>query len=177
MNRVKSCNAALISRRCSHNQTNYLQIPISTLEAVGSLVKSTMQHRQQNGQDIQRIRQQRRDHLLAIKEDKRKRKEEIRNQRLQLQEQQQQHLNRVVRHHYNKDPLGLDALSHLLVGHHGLLNHHHVGGLVGHHTGLDSILKPHKGHRGHKGSHGGHGHGAAGSHGDYERKRKSVEYR
>jgi len=71
---------------------------------------------------------------MAIKEQKRKRKQEIQDQQLQL--------TRVVRH-YQKDPLGLNAWSDLLFGHHSRL-----GGIRRLHGGL-------------------HGHGILGSHGDY----------
>lgn len=93
--------------------------------------------------------QERRERILAIKEQKRKRKEEIQNQRLL-----QQQLKRPVRHHLN-DPLGLSVLSDLLVG-------HHTGGLLGHHSGLSGI---HGLHGGHKFGHSLHGHGI--HHGDY----------
>ncbi|XP_020283166.1 uncharacterized protein LOC109854448 [Pseudomyrmex gracilis] len=102
---------------------NLFKIPVSTLEAVGSLVKTTTEQRQQNAQNIQ----ERRERLAAIKEQKRKRKEEIRNQRVQ-----QQQVTRVVRH-FN-DPFGLNALTDLLVGHGG--GHHgghHINKLIGHH--------------------------------------------
>ncbi|EFN87764.1 hypothetical protein EAI_13400 [Harpegnathos saltator] len=121
------------------------KIPVATLEAVGSLVKSTAEQRQQNAEIIQKNRQERRDRLVARKEQKWKRKEEILNQRFT-----QQQVNRVVRHH--KDPLGLDALSDFLVGHHGLLS--------GHYSGLLDPLGLGGGHRhrkGHHGLHGGHG--------------------
>lgn len=112
-----------------------VKIPVSTLQAVGTLVKTTREQGQQIPDNIQ-ARQERRERILALKEQKRKRKEEIQNQRLL-----QQQLKRTVRHH--KDPLGLNALSDLLVG-------HHVGGLLGHHSGLGGI------HRGHKIGHGLH---------------------
>lgn len=89
---------------------------------------------------------------MALKEQKRKRKEEIRDQRLQLKQQ----LKKPVRYH--NDPFGLNALSDLLIGHHG-------GGLLGHHSGLSGI------HGGHKIGHGLHSHGGIhhGNHGDYFR--------
>jgi len=117
-----------------YNQQNYLQIPVSTLEAVGTLVKTTREQRERNPENI-RARQERRERIL---EQKRKRKEEI-----QLQHQ----LKRTVRQHH-KDPLGLNALSALLVG-------HHAGGLFGHHSGLGGI---HGFHGGHKIGHGLHDH-------------------
>lgn len=92
---------------------------------------------------------------MAIKEQKRKRKEEIQNQRLQLK----QELKRPIRH--NKDPFGLNALSDLFIGHLG--GGHHSGHLLGHHSGLGSI-------GGHKIGHGLHGHHGGihhGHHGDY----------
>lgn len=81
---------------------------------------------------------------MAIKEQKRKRKQEI----------QGSQVIRVVRHH--KDPFGLNAWSKLLLG-------HHAGGLLGgHHSGLNGIRRFH--------GHGSHGHhGMLGSHGDYFR--------
>ena len=75
---------------------------------------------------------------MALKEQKRKRKEEIQNQRLL-----QQQLKRTVRHH-QKDPLGLNALSNLLIG-------HHAGGLLSHYSGLGD-----RRHTGHKIDHGLH---------------------
>lgn len=114
-----------------------VQIPVSTLQAVGTFIKTTREQGQQIPDNIQ-ARQERRERILALKEQKRKRKEEIQNQRLL-----QQQLKRTVRHH-QKDPFGLDALSSLLIG-------HHAGGLLGHHSGLGSRL-----HRGHKISHGLH---------------------
>ncbi|KYN23499.1 PREDICTED: uncharacterized protein LOC108758252 [Trachymyrmex cornetzi] len=116
-----------------------VKIPVSTLQAVGTLVKTTREQGQQIPDNIQ-ARQERRERILALKEQKRKRKEEIQNQRLL-----QQQLKRTVRHH-QKDPLGLDALSNLLIG-------HHAGGLLGHHSRLGGI---HRLHRGHKIGHGLH---------------------
>lgn len=108
----------------------------------------TAREQRRNSENNQ-IRQERRERILAIKEQKRKRKEEIQNQRLL-----QQQLKRPVRHYLN-DPLGLNALSDLLVG-------HRAGGLLGHHSGLGGI---HELHGGHKFGHGLHGHGT--QHGDY----------
>ncbi|KMQ96210.1 hypothetical protein RF55_3518 [Lasius niger] len=119
---------------------NYLQIPISTLEAVGTLVKTTTEQRQQNAERIRNSRQEMRERLMAIKEQKRKRKQEIQDQQSQL--------TRIVRH-YHKDPLGLNAWSNLLLG-------HHAGGLLGHHSGLGGI----------HGIHGSHSHGIHGGHGN-----------
>lgn len=107
-------------------------------------MKTAREQRLQNLENNQAIRQERRERILAIKEQKRKRKEEIQNQRLQQQ------LKRPVRHQHN-DPLGLNALSNLLVG-------HHAGGLLGQHSGLGI-----HGLHGHK-IHGHHGHGI---HGDF----------
>ncbi|KAL6265571.1 hypothetical protein P5V15_002367 [Pogonomyrmex californicus] len=120
---------------------NIVKIPVSTLEAVGTLVKNTREQRQ-NPENIL-TRQERRERILAIKEQKRKRKEEIQNQRLQEQ------LKRPVRH-YHKDPLGLNALSNLLIGHHS--------GLLGHHSGLGGIHGIHGGHHHGQGILGSHGH-------------------
>lgn len=104
-------------------------------------MKTAREQRQQNLEN----NQERRERILAIKEQKRKRKEEIQNQRLL-----QQQLKRPVRH-YHKDPLGLNALSNLLGG--------HASGLFGHHSGLGGI----------HGDHGGHGlHGLLGI-GNYSR--------
>ncbi|XP_077268885.1 uncharacterized protein LOC143900956 [Temnothorax americanus] len=124
---------------------NIFKIPVSTLEAVGTLVKTATEQRQQNLEN----NQAKREWILAIKEQKRKRKEEIQNQRLL-----QQQLKRPVRHHYN-DPLGLNALSDLLVG-------GYAGGLLGHHSGLGGIHGLHGHKRGHKIGHGLHGHGIHG---------------
>ncbi|KYM97045.1 PREDICTED: uncharacterized protein LOC108778829 [Cyphomyrmex costatus] len=121
-----------------------VKIPVSTLQAVGTLVKTTREQSQQISENIQ-ARQERRERILAIKEQKRKfkeRKEEIQNQRL-LQRQ----LKRTVRHH--KDPFGLNALSDLLIG-------HRAGGLLGHQSGLGGI---HRLRRGHKIGNGFHKHG------------------
>lgn len=92
--------------------------------------------------------------MLARKEQKWKRKEEIQDQRLA-----QQQLKRVVRHH--KDPLGLDALTDLLVGHHKLFNGHY-GGLLEHYSG-GGLGHGRPGHGGP--GHGRPGHGGHGSHG------------
>jgi len=102
------------------------------LEAVGTLVKTATEQRHLNAENIQKFRQGRRERLAAIKEQKRKRKEEIQNQRLQQQ------LTRIVRHH--KDPFGLNAWNDFLIGHHG-----HPG----HRYKPSGIHKPHKGHGGH----------------------------
>ncbi|XP_014475653.1 PREDICTED: uncharacterized protein LOC106744976 [Dinoponera quadriceps] len=135
--------AQAFSPENTHMIDSVFKIPVSTLEAVGTLVKSTAEQRRQNAEDIQRNRQERRDRLLARKEQKWKRKEEFQNQRLQ-----QQQLKRVVRH---KDPFGLDALSDLLVGHHGLLS---GSGFLGHHPELGGI---HQGGHRHRKGHGFHG--------------------
>ncbi|CAL1685329.1 unnamed protein product [Lasius platythorax] len=119
---------------------NIVKIPISTLEAVGTLVKTTTEQRQQNAERIRNSRQEMRERLMAIKEQKRKRKQEIQDQQSQL--------TRIVRH-YHKDPLGLNAWSNLLFG-------HHAGGLLGHHSGLGGI----------HGIHGSHSHGIHGGHGN-----------
>lgn len=113
-----------------------MQIPLSTLEAVGDLVKNTNEQRWQNAEEIQRARQERRDRLMALKEQKRRRKEEIRDQR--LEQQQQQKKKRIVRHQ-RKDPFGLNALGDLLVGHHvsytggHRLHGHSLHGILGGH--------------------------------------------
>jgi len=120
-----------------YNKQNYLQIPVSTLQAIGTFVKTTREQGQQIPDNIQ-ARQERRERILALKEQKRKRKEEIQNQRLL-----QQQLKRTVRHH-QKDPLGLNALSNLLIG-------HHAGGLLSHYSGLGG-----RRHTGHKIDHGLH---------------------
>lgn len=111
-------------------------------------MKTAREQRQRNLENNQ-IRQERRERILALKEQKRKQKEEIQNQRLL-----QQQLKKTVRRHLN-DPLGLNALSDLLVG-------HHAGGLLAHHSGLGGI---HQLHGGHKFGHGLHSHGI--HHGDY----------
>nr|XP_031839619.1 uncharacterized protein LOC116430087 [Nomia melanderi] len=122
---------------------NVLQIPISTLEAVGNLVKSTSGQRAQNAEEYQRIRQERRDRLAAQRERQRQQRDQIQQQRLK-----QQQTKRTIKFS-NKDPFGLNALSNLLVGNHGLFGSY--GG--------------HGGHGGHMG-HGGHGgHGGNGNHG------------
>lgn len=78
---------------------------------------------------------------MAIKEEKRKRKQEIQDQQSQL--------TRVVRHHH-KDPFGLNAWSDLLLGKHFKL------------SGI------HRFHGNRLHGHGIHGnHGIHGSHGDY----------
>ncbi|XP_070163209.1 uncharacterized protein [Polyergus mexicanus] len=112
---------------------NIVKIPVSTLEAVGTLVKATTDLRQQNAERI-RNRQEWRERLMAIKEQERKRRQEIQDQRTQL--------TRVVRH-YHRDPFGLNAWSDLLFGHHSRLGgvhrlHGSHGGLHGHgsHGGL-----------------------------------------
>lgn len=110
-------------------------------------MKSTAEQRQRNAENIQKNRQERRDRLQIRKEQKWKRKEDIQNQRLS---QQQLQLKRVVRHH--KDPLGLNVLSDLLVGHHGFLNNHHE--LLGYNLGLND---GHHGGHGHRKGHGFHG--------------------
>ncbi|KAM0727607.1 hypothetical protein ACS0PU_005856 [Formica fusca] len=124
---------------------NIVKIPVSTLEAVGTLVKTTTEQRQQNAERI-RNRQEWRERLMAIKEQKRKRKQEIQDQRTQL--------TRVVRH-YHKDPFGLNAWSDLLFGHHSRL-----GGI----------------HRLHGGHGGLHGHGIHDSHGGLLGNRPQHEY-
>ncbi|XP_050447070.1 uncharacterized protein LOC126849358 [Cataglyphis hispanica] len=112
---------------------NIVKIPVSTLEAVGTLVKTTTEQRQQNAERIRNNRQERRERLMAIKEQKRKRKQEIQDQRTQL--------TRIVRHY--KDPFGLNAWSNLLFGHHSRLggrlhggNGLHGHGIHGSHGGL-----------------------------------------
>ncbi|KAG7198391.1 hypothetical protein KM043_005782 [Ampulex compressa] len=128
------------------------KIPLTTLEAVGNLVKATTAQRRQNAGEIQQIRQDRRDRMLAQKERQRQHREQLQSQRLQLQNQrlQEQQIKRVARHHH-RDPLGLNAWADLLVGKHGLLGYAHHGwnGVLGGHGGH----KPHKIH----GHHGGHG--------------------
>ncbi|KYN35384.1 hypothetical protein ALC56_10219 [Trachymyrmex septentrionalis] len=141
----------IISPENTQRIDSIVKIPVSTLQAVGTFIKTTRERGQQIPNNIQ-ARQERRERILALKEQKRKRKEEIQNQRLQQQ------LKRTVRHH-QKDPLGLDALSNLLVG-------HHAGGLLGHHSGLGGIHRPHR--PGHKIGHGLHKpgihHGIHGGH-------------
>ncbi|KZC04345.1 hypothetical protein WN55_02707, partial [Dufourea novaeangliae] len=112
-----------------------LQIPIQTLEAVGNLVKSTSGQRALNSEEFQRIRQERRDRLVAQRERQRQQRDQIQQQRLK-----QQQIKRTIKFPH-KDPFGLNALSNLLVGNHGLLGS--FGG--------------HGGHGGHMGIHGGHG--------------------
>ncbi|XP_025993778.2 uncharacterized protein LOC105201044 [Solenopsis invicta] len=129
--------AQVISPENTQTIDSLFQVPVSTLQAIGSLVKTAREQRLQAPENIL-ARQQRREQILALKEQKRKRKEEIQNQRLQDQ------LNRTVRHH--KDPLGLNALSHFLIG------GHHAGGLLGH-SGLSGL------HGGHRIGHGLHSHG------------------
>ncbi|XP_011701877.1 PREDICTED: uncharacterized protein LOC105458275 isoform X2 [Wasmannia auropunctata] len=138
--------AQIISPENMQTIDSILKIPVSTLEAVGALVKTTREQRQRIPENIQ-ARQDRRERILALKEQKRKRKEEIQNQRLEQ-------LKRPVRQY--KDPLGLNALSDLLVG-------HRAGGLFGHHSGLGGIHGlhgnrkiGHHGHGIHHGIHGGH---------------------
>ncbi|XP_018055945.1 PREDICTED: uncharacterized protein LOC108692277 isoform X2 [Atta colombica] len=126
-----------------------VKIPVSTLQAIGTFVKTTREQGQQIPDNIQ-ARQERRERILALKEQKRKRKEEIQNQRLL-----QQQLKRTVRHH-QKDPLGLNAWSNLLVG-------HHADGLLGHYSGLGG-----RRHRDHKIGQGLHKPGIHhGIHGGY----------
>ncbi|GAB1865849.1 hypothetical protein CAJAP_06928 [Camponotus japonicus] len=128
--RQTAAAAQVFSPENTQTIDNIVKIPISTLEAVGTLVKTSTEQRQ-NPERI-RNRQERRERLMAIKEQKRKRKQEIQDQQLQL--------TRVVRH-YQKDPLGLNAWSDLLFGHHSRL------------AGIRRL-------------HGGlHGHGILGSHG------------
>ncbi|XP_053972994.1 uncharacterized protein LOC128873433 [Hylaeus volcanicus] len=125
------------------------QIPISTLEAVGNLVKATSGQRTQNSEELQRIRQERRDKILAQRERQRSQRDQIQRQRLQ----RQQNKRTIMLH--NKDPFGLNALSNLLLGNHGFLDlfggH---GGHVGH--GVHSGQTDHGGN-GHQGIHGSHG--------------------
>ncbi|XP_012537468.1 uncharacterized protein LOC105837330 [Monomorium pharaonis] len=150
--------AGIISPENTQTIDSIFKIPVSTLEAVGTLIKTTNERRQQAPENIL-ARQERREKILALKEQKRKRKEEIQNQRLQHQ------LNRTVRHY--KDPLGLNALSSLLVGHHG--------GLFGHHSGLGDIYGLHGGH---KIGHGFHSHGIhhGGIHGGHLGNRPQHTY-
>ncbi|XP_072746890.1 uncharacterized protein [Anoplolepis gracilipes] len=130
--------AQVFSPENSQTIDSIIKIPVSTLEAVGKLVKTTTQQRQQNTERI-RNRQERRERLMAIKEEKRKRKQEI-------QEPQSQ-LTRVVRHH--KDPFGLNAWTDLLFGHHsklgGIRRFHGSHGLHGH--GLHGSHGQHFGNR------------------------------
>ncbi|KAL0134421.1 hypothetical protein PUN28_001302 [Cardiocondyla obscurior] len=146
--RQTSSAAQIISPENTQTIDNLFKIPVSTLEAVGALVKSAREQRQQNLENNQTF-QQRRERILALKQQKRKRKEDIYNQRLM-----QQRLKRTVKQHHS-DPFGLNALSSLLVG-------HHAGGILGHHSGLGGGihgLGNHRiGHRlhGHKIHHGGH---------------------
>ncbi|XP_011868284.1 PREDICTED: uncharacterized protein LOC105562228 [Vollenhovia emeryi] len=131
--------AQILSPENTQAINNIFKIPVSTLEAVGTLVKTTREQSLRNSENNQ-ARLERRERILAMKEQKRKRKEEIQNHRLQQQ------LTRPVRHY--SDPLGLNALSDLLIG-------HHAGGLFGGHSGLSGN---HGHHRGHKIGHGLHGH-------------------
>lgn len=83
-----------------------------------------------------------------------------RRDKIQKKRLLQYELNRTIKHHH-RDPLGLNALSNLLIGHHGILGGQHVGGFLGNRPGLTG----HHGHHGHHGFHGGHG--ILASHGDY----------
>ncbi|OAD61236.1 hypothetical protein WN48_00555, partial [Eufriesea mexicana] len=110
-----------------------LKIPVSTLEAVGTLVKATSDQRRLNADELQRIRQEKRDRILAQRERQRLQREQQQQQRLQ-----QQHDKRNIKIN-KKNPFGLNALS-VLVSNHGLLG---------------SIQGPFGGHGGHGGTHGG----------------------
>ncbi|XP_076375665.1 uncharacterized protein LOC117226603 [Megalopta genalis] len=136
---------------------NVLQIPISTLEAVGNLVKSTSGQRAQNAEEYQRIRQERRDRLAAQRERQRQQREQIQQQRLQ-----QQQIKRTIKFH-DKDPFGLNALSNLLVGNHGLFGSYGGHGGHGGHMGLGG-----HGGNGNHGIHGGHGSGTNNGQHTYE---------
>lgn len=117
-------------------------------------MKSATEQRRLNAENIRNARQEKRERLAALKEQRRRQKEEIQNERLQQQ------VTRVVRHH--KDPFGLNAWNNYLFGHHGLFGGHHTGGHLGHRRKPSGIHKPHKLH----GGHGGHGHGSHG-HGNH----------
>ncbi|XP_076641234.1 uncharacterized protein LOC143352535 [Halictus rubicundus] len=159
---IRQTSAAAQSFSPENSQTidNVLQIPISTLEAVGNLVKSTAGQRSQNAEEYQRIRQERRDRLAAQRERQRQQREQLQQQRLK-----QQQIKRTIKFH-NKDPFGLNALSNLLVGNHGLFGSYGGHGGHGGHMGLG-------GHGGHGGNgnhdvHGGHGNPANNGQHTYE---------
>ncbi|XP_060816842.1 uncharacterized protein LOC132907615 [Bombus pascuorum] len=130
-----------------------LKIPVSTLEAVGALVKQTSGQRLQNAEELQRIRQERRERILAQRERQRFQREQLQQQRFK-----QQQMKRNIKNN-NKDLFGLNTLS-FLVSNHGILG---------------SIQGPFGGYSGFGGGHGGHGghgnqgiHGGQGSTGGYE---------
>ena len=112
-------------------------------------MKATSGQRRQNAEGLQRIRQERRDRVLAQRERQRFQREQHQQQRFK-----QQMIKRNVKNH-NKDPFGLNALS-LLVSNHGVLGS--IQGAFGGYSGGGG------GHGSH-GSHGGHGgHGSQGIH-------------
>nr|XP_012232160.1 PREDICTED: uncharacterized protein LOC105677858 [Linepithema humile] len=164
--RQSAAAAQVISPENTETIDNIIKIPVSTLEAVGTLVKTATEQRRLNAENIRNARQERRERLAAIKEQKRKRKEEIQNQRLQQQ------LTRVVRHH--KDSFGLNAWSDFLIGHHGFFDGHQTGGHLGNRHKPGGIHKPHEGHGGH--GHGSHGHGGHGGHGGHEGNQPNQTY-
>ncbi|KAK9297076.1 hypothetical protein QLX08_009095 [Tetragonisca angustula] len=139
-----------------------LKIPVSTLEAVGNLVKATSGQRRQNAEGLQRIRQERRDRVLAQRERQRFQREQHQQQRFK-----QQMIKRNIKNK-NKDPFGLNALS-LLVSNHGILGS--IQGAFGGYSGGGGGHGSHGSHGSH-GGHGGHGsqgiHGGQGSTGGYE---------
>ncbi|XP_017798794.1 PREDICTED: uncharacterized protein LOC108579679 [Habropoda laboriosa] len=124
-------------KNCPHFKIKSTLIPVSTLEAVGNLVKATTGQRRLSADEVQRLRQDRRDRMMAQKERQRLQREQHQQQRFK-----QQQTKRTFKLN-QKDPFGLNALS-VLVSNHGI-----VGGIQGAFGG-------HGGHGGH-GSHGGHG--------------------
>nr|XP_012138370.1 PREDICTED: uncharacterized protein LOC100876722 isoform X1 [Megachile rotundata] len=129
-----------------------LQIPVSTLEAVGNLVKATSGQRRQTD-DLQRIRQERRERIIAQRERQRAQREQLQQQRIK---QQQMKKTFKIK---DKDPFGLNSLT-FLVGNHGILGS--IQGVFGGHGGHG-----HGGHGGHGGNGGHGGHGPLGSHGSH----------
>lgn len=93
---------------------NVFKIPVSTLEAVGTLVKAASEQRRRNADDAQRMRQERRDRISAVRERQRFQREQLQQQRVK-----QQLVKKSIKNS-NKDPFDLNTLS-LLFSNHGVL--------------------------------------------------------
>lgn len=123
---------------------NVFKIPVSTLEAVGTLVKAASEQRRRNADDAQRMRQERRDRISAVRERQRFQREQLQQQRVK-----QQLVKKSIKNS-NKDPFDLNTLS-LLFSNHGVLGS--IQGTFG----------------GYKGGHGDQEvHGGQGSGGGYQ---------
>lgn len=83
------------------------------MEAVGTLVKAASEQRRRNADDAQRMRQERRDRISAVRERQRFQREQLQQQRVK-----QQLVKKSIKNS-NKDPFDLNTLS--LFSNHGVL--------------------------------------------------------